>query len=41
MKNLTDKPQKIKIKRKGVYSKKSSKLKASKNYNKRYVGQGR
>lgn len=41
MKTVSDKPKKIKIRRKGVHSKNSSKLKTSKNYNKRYVGQGR
>jgi hypothetical protein len=37
----SEKPQKIKVKRPGIHSKsKFSSIKSSKNYNKKYIGQG-
>lgn len=39
---ITEKPVKVKVKRPGVHSKsKTSSLKTSKNYKKKYVGQGK
>jgi hypothetical protein len=37
----TEKLKKVKVKRPGIHSKsKFSKIKSSKNYNKKYIGQG-